>query len=276
MNLLRLPRTNVFGLIAAAPLVLVLVLALTPAGSVLASEALGAGDAVRITVFRNSDLDTETRISSDGSITFPLIGRVHLADRTVAEAGTVIADALRSGDFVRDAQVSVLVLEVRSRTVSILGHVARPGQYPLDGTNLTLTDGLALAGGITETGADTVIVMTERNGVVQRFEIDVPAMYRSGDLSGNIPLVSGDTLFVPNAPVFYVYGAVQRAGVYRLEPDTLVQHALSLGGGLTPRGSERGIRISRQMPDGTVERINARLSDPVQAGDVITIRESLF
>ncbi len=255
---------------------LVLVLGLTPAGSALASEGLGAGDTVRITVFRNPDLDTETRISSDGSITFPLIGRVHLADRTVAEAGTVIADALRSGNFVRDAQVTVLLLEVRSRRVSVLGHVARPGQYPLDAPDLTLTDMLALAGGITETGDDTVVVITNRNGETQRIEVDVPAMYRSGDLSANIPLVSGDTVFVPNAPVFYLYGAVQRAGAYRLEPDTLVHHALSLGGGLTPRGSERGIRISRQMPDGSVERVNAGLSDPVQAGDVITIRESLF
>ena len=85
-----------------------------------------------------------------------------------------------------------------------------------------------------------------------------------------------DTVFVPSAPVFYVYGAVQRAGAYRLERDTLVQHALSLGGGLTPRGSERGIMISRRMPDGSLQEFDADLDDAVVENDVIHVKESIF
>jgi polysaccharide export outer membrane protein len=101
-------------------------------------------------------------------------------------------------------------------------------------------------------------------------------MYRSGDLSPDIEVRNGDTIFVPRAPVFYIYGEVQRAGAYRLEPDMTVMHALSVGGGLTPRGTARGLRIHRRMPDGTLRRLDVRLADAVQADDVVYVKESLF
>ena len=237
---------------------------------------LGAGDSISVTVFRNPDLSTEARISPEGTIAFPLVGSVNVAGLTVTDAADTIARALREGNFVRNPEVSVAVVEIRSRRISVLGHVQRPGQYPLDGTALRVTDALALAGGVTESGDNTVVVVTDRNGTTERFEVDVPGMYRAGDLSADIELASGDTVFVPSAPVFYVYGAVQRAGAYRLESDTLVQHALSLGGGLTPRGSERGIRISRRMPDGSLQELDADVDDAVLENDVIHVKESIF
>jgi len=237
---------------------------------------LGPGDAISVTVFRNPDLATEARISPEGTIVFPLIGSIRLAGLTVSDAGEAIAAALREGSFVRDPQVSVSLVEVRSRRVSVLGQVAQPGQYALDGVTVTLTDVLALAGGISESGDTKVVVITDRNGESERIEVDVPAIYRSGDLSRDIELASGDTVFVPTAPVFYVYGAVQRAGAYRLEPGTLVQNALSLGGGLTPRGSERGITIHRRMPDGSVQVMDVSIDDEVGPNDVIHVREGLF
>jgi polysaccharide export outer membrane protein len=157
----------------------------------------------------------------------------------------------------------------------VLGHVARPGQYALDGTNEHLIDVLALAGGRAEDGADRVVV-TRRGGKQTTFEVDIAKMYREGDMSADIRLESGDVVFVPAAPVFYVYGAVQRAGVYRLEPQTSVRAALSVGGGLTPRASQRRIEIHRRQPDGTVREMQARLSDLVQANDVVYVKESLF
>ncbi len=125
------------------------------------------------------------------------------------------------------------LIEARSQRVQVLGHVAKPGQYALDGTNNRLTDILAMAGGRTAEGSD-VVVVTRRVGPAQRFEVDVAGMYRDGDLSRDLGLEAGDVVYVPAAPVFYVYGAVQRAGVYRLAPDTSVRAALSIGGGLTP------------------------------------------
>lgn len=192
-------------------------------------ETLGEGDSVRITVFQNPDLTTETRISERGTITFPLVGEVALAGLTPAGAETRIAKQLMEGKFVLKPQVSLNVVRVRSRQVSVLGQVAHPGRYPLDDTSSNLTDLLALAGGISPTGDDNVTVMVTRNGKTAKLDINVPTMYRTGDLARNIQLQSGDAIFVQRAPVFYIYGEVQRSGAYRLEPDMTVMQALSLG-----------------------------------------------
>lgn len=240
------------------------------------AETLGPGDSVRVLVYQNPDLTTETRVTGQGAIILPLVGAVDVDGLTPVEAGEAIAGELSAGRFLVDPQVTVSILEVRSRQVSVLGHVGRPGQYPLDGGPRTLTDVLAMAGGISENGDDTVIVVTARDGESKTLEIDVPAMYQTGDMSSNIVLHTGDTIFVPAAKVFYVYGEVRRAGSYRLRPQTSVLDALSLGGGLTPRGTDSGIRIHRTMSDGTVAMLEAELSDPVEADDVIHVRESLF
>jgi polysaccharide biosynthesis/export protein len=245
-------------------------------GHAQSRDALGAGDNIRITVFQNPDLTTETRISERGTVQFPLIGEIALGGRTPAEAAARITGQLKQGDFLRNPQVTVSVLQVRSRQVSVLGQVARPGRYPLDDTSSKLTDILALAGGIGPAGDDTVTVVVTRNGKINKLEVDVPGMYRSGDLSQNIEVENGDTIFVQRAPMFYIYGEVQRAGAYRLESDMVVIRALSVGGGLTPRGTDRGLKIHRRMPDGTVHKLDAKLTDPVQADDVIYVRESLF
>jgi polysaccharide biosynthesis/export protein len=240
-------------------------------------ETLGEGDSIRITVFQNPDLTTETRISERGTITFPLVGEISLAGLAPVDAEARIADKLIKGKFVLKPQVSLNVVRVRSRQVSVLGQVARPGRYPLDDTSSNLTDMLALAGGVSPTGDDNVTVMVKRNGKTAKLEINVPTMYRTGDLSRNLQLENGDTIFVQRAPVFYIYGEVQRAGSYRLEQSMTVMQALSLGGGVTPRGTDRGLKIRRKSADGTTfQAIDARLTDPVQPDDVIYVRESLF
>jgi polysaccharide export outer membrane protein len=239
-------------------------------------EILGEGDSIRITIFQNPDLTTETRISERGTITFPLIGEVSLAGLTPARAEARIAEHLIKGKFLVKPQVSVNLVQVRSRQVSVLGQVARPGRYPLDDTSSNLTDILALAGGISPTGDDNVTVTMKRDGKIVKVDIDVPMMYRVGDMSRNIRLENGDVIFVQRAPVFYIYGEVQRAGSYRLEQAMTVMQALSLGGGVTPRGTDRGLKIRRRAPDGTLQAVDARLTDLVQANDVIYVRESLF
>jgi len=146
----------------------------------------------------------------------------------------------------------------------------------LEDTGSRLTDILTLAGGISPTGSDMVTVLTNRGGKIEKREIDVPAIFRGGDASKNIQIENGDTIFVERAPVFYIYGEVQRAGAYRLEPNMIVMQALSLGSGLTPRASERGIGIHRRMANGKFTKLDAKLTDPIQADDIVFVRESLF
>jgi len=239
-------------------------------------ETLGAGDSIRITVFQNPDMTTETRISPKGSIVFPLIGEVAMDGLTPAQAGSRIADQLKRGRFIVNPQVAVAIVQVRSRQVSVLGQLMRPGNYVLEDTSSRLTDILTLAGGISPTGADTVTVLRRNGGKPEKREINVPAIFRGGDPATNIEIESGDTIFVERAPVFYIYGEVQRAGAYRLEPHTIVMHALSMGGGLTARGTERGIGIHRRQPNGKFTKLDAKLTDAVQADDIVFVRESLF
>lgn len=239
-------------------------------------ETLGAGDTIRVTVFQNPDLNTETRISERGTIVFPLIGEITLSGQTPAGAGLRIADQLKSRNFMKDPQVTVTLLQVRSRQVSVLGNIVRPGRYALDESNMTLTDILALAGGIGPEGADSVTVIAKRNGTEQKLEVNIAEMMRKGDMSRNFEIENGDMVYVHRAPMFYIYGEVQRAGAYRLEPNMAVMHALSVGGGLTQRGTARGLQIHRRMPNGSVRRFDAQLTDQVQPDDLIFVRESLL
>jgi polysaccharide export outer membrane protein len=239
-------------------------------------ESLGEGDTVRITVFQNPDLTTEARISERGTITFPLVGEINLNGLSPTAAETRIAEALRQGNFVLRPQVSLSVTRVRSRQVAVLGQVVRPGRYPLDDTSSKLSDILALAGGIGPTGDDTVTMMTTRNGKTIKMDVDVSEMYRSGDLKRNVDVENGDVIYVQRAPVFYIYGEVVRAGAYRLEPNMTVMQALSLGGGVTPRGTDKGLKIHRRGQDGKFQELNGSLTAPVVPNDVIYIRESLF
>lgn len=239
-------------------------------------EALGSGDGIRITVFQSPDLTTETRISQRGTIVFPLIGEVELGGLTPAEAGTRIADQLRRGGFIVKPQVVVAIVQVRSRQVHVLGQLLRPGSYVLEDTGSRLTDILTLAGGISSTGADTVTLLSNRGGKSITRDIDVPSIFRGGDVSTNIQIENGDTIFVERAPVFYIYGEVQRAGAYRLQPNMIVMQALALGGGLTARATERGIGVHRRTPAGKFMKLEAKLTDPIQADDIVFVRESMF
>ena len=237
---------------------------------------LGAGDVIRVTVFQNPDLTLETRLSETGQISYPLLGAVNLGGMSVAQAEKRIADGLRSGNFVRQPQVSVLVVQVRGNQVSVLGNVNRPGRYPLELADTRLTDILAAAGGIAQGGADIVTVVGSRNGKPFRSEIDLPGAFQAAQRTNDVVLANGDVIYVDRAPTVFIYGEVQRPGVVRLERGMTVMQVLATGGGLTQRGTEKGMRVHRRGPDGKVQVIQPTMDDPVRDGDVVYVRESLF
>lgn len=250
-------------------------LLLAAAGAQAADVLLGAGDVVKVSVYGSPDLATETRVSENGVITFPLIGEVAVGGLAASAAEKKIAGLLEKGGFVRKPQVNLLVTLMQSQMVSVLGSVSRPGRYPIDGKR-SLLDLLALAGGINADGAESVTLIRERDGKSRRDSIDIIEMVRSGALERNVELGSNDVLYVERAPRFYIYGEVQRPGVFRLERSMTVVQALSTGGGLTPRGTERGIRIKRRDADGKLQTVDAKHDDLLQADDVVFVKESLF
>jgi polysaccharide export outer membrane protein len=245
---------------------------------------LSAGDAIRIFVFQNPDLGIEARVSEAGTINYPLIGLVKLGGLSITEAEKKIAEGLKAGGFVQKPQVNIVLLpqQLRPNQVAVLGQVNRPGRFPLEIPNTRVSDMLAAAGGaipggINFAGGDDVAIVTGvRDGKPFRKEIDIPALYLSDRPHEDIVVAGGDTIYVPRAPVFYIYGEAQRAGVYRIERGMTVMQALATGGGPTMRGTENRVRLHRKNAAGVTEQIAPRLTDPVLPDDVLYVRESLF
>ena len=227
-------------------------------------DKLGVGDAVHVIVHQQPDLTTDARINERGAISMPLIGEVKLAGMAPNEAAAAIGEKFKKGEYLKNPQVSLSVTTVRSRQVSVLGAVARPGRYPLDDTSFQLSDVIAAAGGIAPTGGDTVVVL--RDGKQER----VPLLGKGYALKG------GETVNVERAPVFYIHGEVARSGAYRVEPNMTVMQAIAAGGGVTPRGSDRRLKMRRVGPDGKLVERDASLKDTVKADDVIFVKEALF
>ena len=237
---------------------------------------LGPGDNIRILVFQNPDLTLETRVTENGTISYPLIGIVRIGDMTIAAAEQVIAKALQTGGFIKQPQVNILLLQTRGNQVSVLGQVNRPGRFPLETVNIRVSEMLAVAGGIAPTGADVVILTGVRAGRPMRREIDIAAMFLENKLQDDLVVGGGDVIYVHRAPMFYIYGEVQRPGSYRVERGMTVRQALAQGGGPTLRGTERRLGVYRRGADGKLEMLNPDLSDPVRHDDVLYVRESLF
>ena len=246
--------------------------ALVPA----AEYRLGSGDAVRISVYQSPDLTLDARISESGLVSYPLLGNVKIGGLSISAAERVIADGLKNGNFVKAPQVSVLLTQVRGNQASVLGQVNRPGRFPIETTDLRLSDLLAIAGGISITGADSVVLVGTRDGRRIRREIELSSIFRSAGGEDDMLVLNGDVVYVERAPVAYIYGEVQRPGPMRLERGLTVMQALATGGGLTQRGTERGLRLHRKGPDGKLQVLQPAMDDVLSDGDVVYVRESLF
>jgi polysaccharide export outer membrane protein len=227
------------------------------------TEKLGVGDAIRVTVFQQPDLTTEARINERGLVAVPLVGEVKVAGLSQAEAATAIGESLKKGQYLKNPQVAVSLTTLRSKQVSVLGLVARPGRYALDDTSSNLSDVIAAAGGIGAGGSETVTVL--RGGKEQKVDVFKP-----------FALKGGDTVNVERAPVFYIYGEVARGGSYPITPDMTVMQAIAAGGGITPRGSDRRLKLRRPTADGKLVETDAKLNDRIKADDVIFVKEALF
>jgi polysaccharide export outer membrane protein len=261
----------------AATLALLLALSCGSASAESPDEyRLAAGDSIRIVVFQNPDLTLETRVSEHGSISFPLIGRVAVGGESIASAEQLIAEKLQRGGFVPHPQVNISLLMIVGNTVSVLGQVNHPGSYPLLTFGTHVSQMLATAGGIAPTGGDVIVVTGTRDGRPMRREIDIEAMYMDGGAGSDILLAGGDSIYVSRAPVFYIYGEVQKPGMYVLQRNMTIMQAVAAGGGLTPRGTERSVRMYRRDAKGVVRKLSSTLTDPVTAEDVISVSEGLF
>jgi polysaccharide biosynthesis/export protein len=281
---MRITRTLILHL-------LVLFVALQAQGAVAAKEdsfrdyRLGAGDAIHVFVFQNTELSFEARVGEGGEITYPLIGAVNIGGLTIGEAETKIADKLTEKRVIKDPQVHIVLGTVRGSEVSVLGQVNRAGRFPLEKVGMRLSEVLASAGGIiTSTpgsstinaGADSVIVTGVRDEKRFRRVIDLPAMYLDLQSLDDIVIVAGDVIYVPPAPVYYIYGEVQRPGAYVISRNMTVQQAMAQAGGPTIRGSEGRLRLDHRDSTGVTNETRPAPNDSVRPDDVLYVPASLF
>ena len=237
---------------------------------------LGVGDVIRISVYQNPDLNTEARVSEQGQINFPLIGNVSVGGSTIGAAEQRIARSLREGGFVLRPQVSIQLVTIRSNQVSILGQVNKPGRYPIDMVGSRVSEMVAAAGGVLPTGADVGTLVGTRNGNPIKMDIDLPAILQAGKSELDMTVENGDIIYVDRAPTAYIYGEVQRPGAIRVERGLTLLQALAESGGLTARGTERGIKVHRRDANGVVRVEDIKMNDLIERDDVIYVRESLF
>lgn len=155
---------------------------------------LGPEDVLRITVWESKELTTDAVVRPDGKISFPLIQDVHAEGLTAEELAGIIQRKLVA--YVKDPQVSVVVTEVNSPKIYVIGNVAKPGTYPLRGS-MTILQALSLAGGFNEFAGRRGIRLVR--GVGSKQEVRRINYYdvigRGGD--SNYLLMPGDTIVVP-------------------------------------------------------------------------------
>ena len=257
---------------AARLLLAILSLALGAWAQGASDYRVGPGDLLKISTFGYNDLTADVRVSESGNITFPLIGQVAVEGLSTRDVETRIAQKLAEGNFIAKAQVSVLIAEYQSQRVSVMGQVAKPGQYPLEGSTRVL-DLLARAGGISDEHGGDRAVLLRPNGTSQ--VIDLDALF-GGDATQNPVVANGDTINVPRAPRFYIYGEVQKPGAYRLERNMTLSRAISASGGLTARGSERRAVVKRRDAAGRERTAAIESADAIREDDVLYVKESLF
>lgn len=247
-----------------------------PTAQVPREYVLGPGDLLKVTVYQNPDLSLEARVAEDGTVRYPLLGPVKLGGMSVSAAEKTIADGLRNGNFLKSPQVNVVVTEVRGHQASVIGLVNRPGRYPIEVAGLKLSDLIALSGGVATGGSEVVTLVGTRDGKPFRQEVDLPQLF-SGRAGTDDPIVlNGDTIYVDRMPTFYIHGEVQRGGLLRLERGMTVMQALAAGGGLTQRGTKRGMQLHRRDETGKLHISEPSMDTPLLPGDVIYVRESLF
>ena len=234
-----------------------------------AAYLVGAGDVLAVTVYRAPDYNSVVEVAEDGTIVLNAVGRVQASGMTPAQVGNEIMRRLQSGGIFRDPLVNVMVQTYRSRTVSVLGAVGKPGEYPLDRGGLTITEILARAGATLGVGGGTVRVV-RRDGTQQ----DLPAEQLLAG-AANQRLQPHDTLIVTESATFYISGEVQRPGNFPLEPGLTMERAIALAGGITQRGARSRLKVTRH--EGAADAIiRAKLQDPVKPRDLILVGARLF
>ena len=224
---------------------------------------LGKGDLLNIRVFEAEELDATVRVSSRGFISLPLIETVSVKGLTVIEAEEQI-EAMYRQRYIKNPHVAIFVEEHISQRITLVGQFQKPGTYDYP-TKQRLLDAIALGGGLSEKAGRTVQI--RRSGQAQDplevVMVDLDQLIKKGDVRQNIEINGGDVIFIAEAGVFFVDGAVRRPGAYAIKHRTFLQEAIVEAGGIESWGAKDKLKLVRMAEDGQRQIIDLDLN---QAG----------
>jgi polysaccharide biosynthesis/export protein len=212
---------------------------------------LGAGDLLQVTVFESQELNSKVRVSSRGHITLPLLGQVDIKGLSARET-EILIEKLYDERYLRNPNVSVFVEEHFSQRITLMGQFKNPGTYDYS-TRMRLMDVMALGGGLNDQAGRVAQVRRMGSSADDpggTLMIDLDKMIREGQDELNIQINGGDVVFVPEAGMFFVDGAVRKPGAYHIRRRTNLSEALSLAGGMAPYANSDQVILVRHLGDG--------------------------
>ena len=248
---------------------------------------LGPNDLVEVQVVEEPRLNLERRITDRGRLILPMLGELEVAGLTTAETETMLKTRLEES-FLQRATVTVRVIEFRSRPISVIGAVRRPGTLEISG-RWNLLNAITDAGGLAEGHGEVVHILRRApNGLHDQLTVSLHDLLVDADPSVNIPIFSNDVISVPRAAPITVYlmGEVGSTGelTFRANQRPTLLTAIAQAGGLTKRASPR-ISVKRRAEDGTRYEIVVRYKQllsgqredlPLEDGDLIVVKESFL
>ncbi len=255
------------------------------AGSQTMDYRLGPDDVLKIIVYREEELDRKVRVSSDGYISLPLLGKVRAEGFTVSELESSITKKFKR--YLKKPHVTAFISEYS--TITVTGQVKKPGSFPLKG-ELSVIEAIGLAGGFTKYASrNNVKIMRIKNRRQKTILVKVEDINKEGDKSKDVSLQRGDIVFVPEQySTITVTGQVRKPGSYPLKGELSVIEAIGLAGGFTKYASRNNVKIMRMDNDRKKPiKIKVRVGDiskegdkskdvSLQRGDIVFVPESLF
>lgn len=259
------------------------ILAQAQAAEPVAADRLKAVDQIAVQVFGEASLSGSFQVTKSGTLNFPLLGEVSAEGLTVNELAKEI-ETLLEKDYIRDAQVAVVLVGRKSSSVTVIGQVRRPGpvEFPAGGA-MDLFTAVATAGGPLEETADT-----ERIEIKRRSGEAFETIYANLETQKQFPLVDTDTVIVrgkaaDDLRLFTVLGSVNKPGTYPMIPGRQLDllSAIAMAGGINQMGNTKKVTVKSESGESqtvSVYRMQ-RAEIPsliLKPGDTIFVPESIF
>ncbi len=235
---------------------------------------IGPGDVLKIDVYDHDDLKKTVRVSNNGSIVIPFIGQVQVDGKTIPDVTKEITRLLADG-YIINPQVNIFIEEYRSKKAIILGQIAKPGIVELRRAT-TFLEIISQAGGMVSDAGDTATIKRITDGKQEIIVVNVQSIMEGGDLSQNILIQDGDTIYIPKGGMCYVTGEVADPDAYSCNNNTTVLKLIARAGGFTGKDSKSGVRIVRIIDGEKVILKNVDHNKSVLANDILVVPESFF